>query len=163
MSDTHGNLRLAVQALDEMAPVDFLVHAGDNYEDASRLAATRDVRVVAVTGNCDHHVDGPPEKLLEVNGHRIFVTHGHQYRVKRGLRVLASRALELKADIAIFGHTHLGRAIAVHGVLLLNPGSPHAPVGPHPYAYAILELDGTQVRPHLAVLGQPNTAAADQG
>lgn len=123
LSDSHGDLELAEEAVSRMGGVDLLLHAGDYYHDALYLGERCGLPVRGVVGNCDRGVNGPQEELLELEGWRIYLTHGHLYGVKGGLLRLHFRARELGARIAVFGHTHVAQQEQVDGITLLNPGS----------------------------------------
>ena len=132
LSDTHGNLEWAKLAIARMGTVAVLLHAGDYYEDAARLArlgVLGSAAVKAVLGNCDYLVKGPAEETFTLGGRRILLTHGHRYEVKRGLDRLRWRARETRADVVVFGHTHQAGFFWEDGVLFLNPGSTHLPRG----------------------------------
>lgn len=150
MSDSHGDLKRAEQAVRRMGQVDLLLHAGDHYEDALLLADICGVEVKAVAGNCDHHLPGPMEELLEIEGYRIYLTHGHLFGVKRGLGRLAGRAGEMGASIVIYGHTHVSLKKEMNGVLFLNPGSVTWPRLPGQHSFAVVELNpsGCQAEIH---------------
>ena len=60
---------------------------------------------------------------LELDGVRIFVTHGHLYGVKRDLTALAGAAKDAGARLALFGHTHIQHLEERGGITLLNPGT----------------------------------------
>ncbi|MDI6894998.1 MAG: metallophosphoesterase [Bacillota bacterium] len=158
LSDTHGNLALVHRVVEEMGSVDLLLHAGDYYEDSCRLAEWG-VRVVGVVGNCDCRVDGPAERLVQVGGKRLLLTHGHRYRVKQDFRTLLSRARELNADAVVFGHTHRAEAFWLGKVLFFNPGSLHAPCGDGP-SYGVLVVGEDGIRPELHPLRTPSCAHA---
>ncbi|MDQ7794310.1 MAG: metallophosphoesterase [bacterium] len=141
VSDTHGQLRAVQAALARVGPLDLLLHAGDHYQDGFRLGQALKVTTKAVVGNCDLMVAGPEEEMLRLKGRRILLTHGHLYRVKRTYQLLINRAVELAADIVVFGHTHLPVSFRDGGVLFLNPGSPVAGAGRDVRrTYAILHL-----------------------
>ena len=57
------------------------------------------------------------EKIIEVCGKKIFITHGHFYGVKEGMQRLLYRGLELKVDIALYGHTHISNILFEEGML----------------------------------------------
>ena len=103
---------------------------------------------VAVRGNCDTFLDGdyPGETIFAVEGHNLFLCHGHRFGVKSGTGALLAAARRAGADIALFGHTHL-----VHeeydpesGIYLFNPGSIGEPREGKP-SYGILSLAGENV------------------
>ena len=75
----------------------------------------------AVKGNCD--LIGEEEKIIETDGVKILLTHGHLYGVKSSYLRLIYRAKELGVNVVIFGHTHLPLIMQEEEVLLLNPGS----------------------------------------
>ena len=75
----------------------------------------------AVKGNCD--LIGEEEKIIEIDGVKILLTHGHLYGVKSSYLRLIYRAKELGVNVVIFGHTHLPLIMQEEEVLLLNPGS----------------------------------------
>ncbi|MDA8235449.1 MAG: metallophosphoesterase [Clostridia bacterium] len=128
ISDTHQNLQLAQKAIEHMGPVDLLLHGGDHYRDALKLAEETGLPVKAVIGNCDMS-DGPTEEILDLDGLRILLTHGHRYGVKFGLDKLYYRVREVEAQIAVFGHSHVPVEEWVEGILLFNPGSVGSPRG----------------------------------
>ena len=86
-------------------------------------AHLRDVPLTAVAGNCDYGSTARTEWLLELEGVRILLTHGHGYAVKQGTGALLRRARELEAQVVLFGHTHQRLLEEADGVLLINPGS----------------------------------------
>lgn len=149
LSDSHGNLRRAEQAVAEMGAVDLLIHAGDFYYDALRLGEIFGLEVKAVVGNCDRNVPGPVEELLEIHGHQIYLTHGHLYGVKYDLMRLYCRTLEVGAEIVIFGHTHIAQSEKIRGIYFLNPGSVAWPRIKRKYTYAILEFRASK---HLVTI-----------
>ncbi|MFZ5652717.1 MAG: metallophosphoesterase family protein [Bacillota bacterium] len=160
LSDTHSVLAPAYKAIEAMGEIDLLIHCGDHYRDASKIAASINVPVHAVVGNCDSRMDGPAEKLLDLEGVLIYVTHGHRYNVKSSLLSLYYRALELKASVAVFGHTHVEgfgytRAPGCPNsqkLLIINPGSISDPRGGDRLSYGILEIEGSVVRPEIHYL-----------
>jgi hypothetical protein len=141
LGDSHGDLDLSKQAVRAMGAVDLLVHTGDFYQDALLLADQLGVEVHAVVGNCDRCVPGPREELLELAGHRIFLTHGHLYGVKQGLLRLDYRAREVGADLVIFGHTHVPLSEEFNGIRYLNPGSVAWPRLAGQCSYALIRLE----------------------
>ncbi len=160
ISDTHEFLDAAYKAMEAMGPVDLLIHAGDHYRDAAKIAAAINVPMHAVVGNCDPRADGPGEKVLEVGGVVLYITHGHRHNVKISTQSLCARAVELKADVAIYGHTHVpecGRILVAghykgEGLLLINPGSISIPRGGGGNSYGILEIRDGVVMPAIYYL-----------
>jgi len=134
------------KCLSVMEGMEFLLHAGDFYEDGLKVGQALGLKVVAVTGNCDYMVKGPAEEMLALGGKRIYLTHGHLYRVKQDLSPLIQRAKALKADVAVFGHTHYPVLFQRDGILFLNPGSPHSPRGGNARSFATMEVNKASVK-----------------
>ena len=148
-SDSHGHLANAIRSLKEAGPLDLIIHAGDFYRDARRLAAETNIPVKAVMGNCDIHDEGPLELVLELAGHRILLVHGHAHTSKHRFDKLASRASELGADAVVFGHSHIAGFNTEDGVLLFNPGSIARPRDHERPSYGILEIDEEGIMPAI--------------
>jgi len=140
LSDSHGKLEKAEKALQEMGNIELLLHAGDYSEDALILGSTHRIKVKSVIGNCDRYAAGPAEELMEINGFKIYLTHGHLFGVKYSLDKLKQQAKRLGADIVIYGHTHLPHQEKMSGTLFLNPGSISWPLIPGRHSYAVLEV-----------------------
>lgn len=151
-SDTHGDLRRVEPCLSMLRNAEFLLHAGDLYEDATRISQATGMRVIAVTGNCDYMVRGPSEEMLAVGSKRIYLTHGHLYRVKHDLTFLVQRARALGVDIAVFGHTHSPAIFQRDGILFVNPGSLHSPRKNAEPSFAILDISRTSVKARICTV-----------
>lgn len=123
LSDSHGDLVLAKEAVQKMGQVDLLIHAGDYYRDALCLGELFGLGYKAVAGNCDRNYPGPEEEIFELGSYKIYLTHGHLFGVKMGLMRLYYRAVEIGADIVIFGHTHVAFNEKIDEIFFLNPGS----------------------------------------
>lgn len=142
LSDTHG-LTHELREVADWTSFSAIFHCGDFCCDRAELpfAPTWIVR-----GNCDAARDVPEEQVVAWGGVRVLLTHGHRYRVKETLLPLKYRALEVGANLVLFGHSHVPLATMEDGVLLVNPGSLAAPRKfPRP-TYAVLEAEGTTVR-----------------
>lgn len=126
IGDTHGRVTGIKNVLAQNLP-DHLIHTGDYYADAKRIAIPLKLPYDAVTGNCDAKKGQPDELLLDLAGKRIYVVHGHQYGVKRDLNSIYYRGQEMRADIVIFGHTHVPFCEKVGEIWLMNPGSTSRP------------------------------------
>ncbi len=142
-SDTHGRTQGCISTLDCVDGVDMVLHAGDMVTDAKKLSSLYpDIVFHYVTGNNDPVSSAPGELLVAAAGKKIFLTHGHFYRVKQRLDLLAARAANAGADIAVFGHTHAPCDRLDFGVRLLNPGSMGHICG----SYAVIEIDSGALR-----------------
>ena len=137
LSDSHG-LTDEISQIKARHHADINIHCGDSelQTDAPQLSAFTTVR-----GNCDWTGDFPLETIIEVGGLRFFISHGHMTQVKSTLMNLQYRALELDADIACFGHTHIAYAENVENCLFINPGSIRFPNYIKEPSYVLLEWE----------------------
>jgi putative phosphoesterase len=123
VSDTHRLSKYIKLAKELIKDADVLIHLGDNVEDVEELESGFKGDVYAVVGNCDYSRKYPKENTIEINGRRIFFTHGDLYGVKTSLNNIYYRGKELKADIVLFGHTHENIIEEENNMILMNPGS----------------------------------------
>ena len=122
LSDSHRNIDRMLSAVKQTSP-DAVVHLGDHISDAFELQEKLPgAAFYMVAGNCDPQSLGQSEMLLSIESVKIYLTHGHNCRVKSGLSLLAERAGKLGADLALFGHTHGAKIEQAPGVILMNPG-----------------------------------------
>lgn len=123
ISDTHGNRR----ALDKLATVfaesDYIIHLGDTSDDGVGLRTAYPDKTFLVNGNCDFVKLGVNELTLQIEGVKIFATHGHLYSAKHTHDRLVRRAKELDCNIVLYGHTHRADEREIDGVMVLNPGT----------------------------------------
>lgn len=122
-SDSHGNTELMVQTIQKEKP-DLVLHLGDVCRDIEAVSQQfYTLAVQNVCGNCDGFTETPDQRILQVEGRRILMTHGHRYHVKSGYGAARYAALEAQADILLFGHTHVPFCQQVEGLWMMNPGS----------------------------------------
>ncbi len=143
LSDSHGNVNNMVLAVDQTKP-DMILHLGDVMRDGEKLHGFfPSIPFEQVPGNCDYAAFEPPEKLLFLEDKRVLMCHGHTLHVKSGLLTAMYAAMEQKADVFLFGHTHRIFSETRNGVAMLNPGS----IGDSRYpTYGILEISAGQIR-----------------
>jgi hypothetical protein len=140
--------RAVLEALDG---VDLILHAGDVDNPAALEPLRALAPVCAVRGNI--HIqdfsDGgaalPAVVTLQIVGHRVVLTHGHQPGMfgffLKGLDVLSQRVrltdkehtnrriarrlarLYPEADVIVFGHSHRAHLEWIGHQLLVNPGA----------------------------------------
>lgn len=123
VSDSHGrneNLKKAVANM--KGTHDRMIHLGDFQCDVSAIEELAGCPVDIVRGNGDSFLSGIPQsKIIEIEGYRILLTHGHQYGgMVEPLRELAR---ENGASIVMFGHTHVPLVDTGEDVAAVNPGS----------------------------------------
>lgn len=124
VSDTHRDYYALNNAVMQQPKAEVVLHLGDGEEEIQRIRLEYPAKmVVAVRGNCDWGSSLPVRECLNLEGKRIFMTHGHLYQVKMGLYNLCCAAREQTADFVLFGHTHQALQDYEDGLYLLNPGS----------------------------------------
>lgn len=126
VSDTHGRYDVLLRRLDFLSELgaNAIIHLGDCTPDGEFLAKRLDLPLHAVAGNCDRFGCGYPAlDVLETEGVRILLCHGHTLHVKSDTLNLLYAAQERQCSVALFGHTHEPFLETQSGVLLLNPGS----------------------------------------
>ena len=127
-SDSHGSARAMQRVVDGYrGKYDCVFFLGDGLRDAESLVIPPDKGRVFVRGNCDFYSNEPLYAVIDVDGYKMLLSHGHAYGVKSGLDGYAAFARSLHADAALFGHTH--RAFETcftdgeKPLYLFNPGS----------------------------------------
>ena len=151
-SDSHGKIHRVQDMMKMHQDADMVFFLGDGMGEAEFYAKEFGLRMVAVRGNCDSHTGlynhVREEEIVMLEGHRIFLSHGHHYSVKYGSSCIAKEAQERNCDIAIFGHTHMRLDTYSPsfdgGLHLFNPGSLGEPKHGNP-SYGILILQGQSV------------------
>ena len=76
VSDTHGDLRSLIKAVDAQRKAEIIVHCGDGEEQQRFLKDNyKDKMIVAVRGNCDWNSFFPSKEIFKACGKTIFVTN----------------------------------------------------------------------------------------
>ncbi|HKY44097.1 MAG TPA: metallophosphoesterase family protein [Pyrinomonadaceae bacterium] len=144
ISDTHGLVR--PQAVEALAGVDMILHAGD-IGDGAVLDSLRDIApVVAVRGNNDKGEWAnliPDWEVVEVGPVSIYMLHN-------------LKEIDISPvgtfQVVVSGHSHKPAIEEKRGVLYVNPGS----AGPRrftlPVSVAHLKIDGSTVNANLIQL-----------
>ncbi len=127
LSDSHSALSFMKRCVDIIKP-DAVVHLGDYYEDAEALReAYPHIPFHIVPGNCDRYhcpLNARETLCYPVFGVMLFMTHGHNHRVKSGIGALTADARRLGAKAALYGHTHVADCHREEdGLWVLNPGT----------------------------------------
>ena len=125
ISDTHlskPTSQLAELPYTVFADVTMILHAGDLTE-LEVLGAFSDKEVVAVSGNMDSmdvRNQLPSERVLEIGGFRIGLTHGwgHPFGVPKKIADTFG-----DVDVIVYGHSHRPDNQIRNGILFFNPGA----------------------------------------
>ena len=160
-SDIHGSAKWCEQLLEawQREKPDRLVLLGDllyhgprndlpeGYVPKEVIAMLNDIapHLLCVRGNCEAEVDQmvlsfpvmADYSVLLVDGHSIYVTHGHVYNEDNPPPLQPG-------DILLCGHTHIPCCHRHEDFIYVNPGSVSIPKQNTPHSYIMLE-DGRMV------------------
>ena len=146
VSDSHNDTNSLERAIDSQGKLDLIIHLGDIARDVDYIETCYyPVKVVSVLGNNDFRYD-EYERVLDFDGHKIFLCHGHTQSVSSGYERLEATARSKGCEAALFGHTH--RSVLERredGFLLINPGSVSKPRGCAP-SFAVLETENGKLK-----------------
>ena len=123
-SDSHTRLDYFQKVIDLEEP-EMIIFGGDHSTDAIDMSLVySEIPFKIVRGNTDYFdKDTRDIESFEVNGKKVFLTHGHLFGVKSNLNEIEKKAVSENADICIFGHTHREYMKEIDGVTYLNPGA----------------------------------------
>ena len=146
VSDSHNDISSLERAIDSQSKLDLIIHLGDIARDVDYIETCYyPVKVVSVLGNNDFRYD-EYERVIDFDGHKIFICHGHTQSVNYGYERIEATARSKGCEAALFGHTHLSvLKKREDGFLILNPGSVSKPRGCAP-SFAVLETDGGKLK-----------------
>ena len=148
VSDTHGDNRALLRVIEKEKPFDILIHCGDVEGNLASILGTQAFGYFAVRGNCDMFSYAEDERCIKLGYYRVFVTHGHRYRVNYGDNALIQAGKKEHADVILYGHTHVPeiKEDREQGLLILNPGSLSSPRQiPRVPTYAVLNVKGDRL------------------
>lgn len=151
ISDTHRMDNFINKAIPYLKECDLVIHAGDNFIDSKYIHKVSNKDIIAVKGNCDFE-NIEDEILFDIEGKSVFLCHGDRYGVKYGLNEIERKAKELKADIVIFGHTHIPLSIKRDDILYINPGSISIPRGGSSRQFIIMDIDKEKIKLETVLL-----------
>ncbi len=142
MSDTHGYIFNAKEAIDKHPDVEMVIHLGDYCRDAEQLSQLYpNIIFEYVYGNSDIAIGAESaEKTIVIEGNTIFMTHGHRYSVKWDYNRIMAKADEENASVVLYGHTHIAVMDRVNNKLVINPGSVSESRSSRSESYAIMDL-----------------------
>lgn len=126
LSDSHGNtlnFRRALERENECRLVFFL---GDGVNDLEKVRSDfPDREFTVVRGNNDFSCDLDDFAYKYVEGNTIIACHGHTIAVKRSLLPLLEKAESVRANVALYGHTHRSDCFydSYAKVFAVNPGA----------------------------------------
>ncbi|MFP3194545.1 MAG: YfcE family phosphodiesterase [Caldivirga sp.] len=119
---------------------DLLVHVGDLSNEQVLKELEGIGRLVVVAGETDP-MPLPDKEIIDVEGVRLLVIHGHQKEARLHLRRMVNY---FNARLVLMGHTHRPMVQDLGGVLVVNPGS-FTGFNGSSETMAILELAGGRI------------------
>lgn len=123
LSDSHGRPEALRQAIEKEKPHKVLF-LGDGFYDVEKIREEFSaLPIFTVPGNCDYGSFSEPEQLIELDGVRILMMHGHTRGVKYGGMNAYYAAREMEADVLLYGHTHQPMVDYDGTLYTMNPGS----------------------------------------
>lgn len=147
VADTHSK-KLPAQLVKDFQSVDLIIHAGDVCDESGLKQLLNIAEVKGVCGNMDDEKLSkkfPARRVLECEGCRIGVVHGHGQK-HLVLKFVQEEFCDDKVDVVIFGHTHTPFKETIDSVLYFNPGSPTDDIFAPYKSYGILEISGKDVQ-----------------
>ena len=119
-ADVHGNIHNLLALMPALVKADAAIFLGDGFSSLEVLPREIEKKLTAVKGNCDLFCPLPLEAIVEVEGVKILITHGHAYDVKNTLTKIAARAKEIGCEVCLFGHSHVFDEKKVDGILCIT-------------------------------------------
>ena len=141
VSDNHGDKN--IEMILDKREYDLAIHCGDSqFQYNSEIMKKFNVRV---KGNCDFDNNYPNEVVIEIEGIKLFITHGHLYNIKYTFKDLCLKADELGCQIALFGHSHQLMNETTRGIQLINSGSTAFSRSQYPNTFLELTLENKRI------------------
>ncbi len=135
MSDSHGVDHNIDKVLEKEKDANLYIHCGDIVSDKKKYPYLYIVR-----GNCDYDNELPLVRVLDAEGLKILVTHGHN--IYDRIKTLAERARDRGCQIVVYGHTHVPADDTCYGVRLLNPGALSYNRDGSKLGYLVIQVNG---------------------
>ncbi len=125
-SDSHGASALANTMINKEKDSSTVFFLGDGIDEVEKLRDRyADKNFILVKGNNDWYSQTDTEAYKYIEGITLMACHGHKFNVRFSLRDLLSSAQSVRANIALYGHTHKSGMYndPVTGICAINPGA----------------------------------------
>lgn len=124
ITDSHGSMNKIYDIIIQESP-NIVIWTGDYSLDGEECSfAFPDIKFHIVRGNCDvFDRKFTDSEILDIDGVKIFITHGHLYNVKKELSILEAAAEGYGVDAVCFGHTHIPYYGEKNKIKYFNPGA----------------------------------------
>ena len=126
-SDCHGKYERMADVISR-DKYDAVLFLGDGAFDFYKLRQSYlgSAMLLSVKGNCDIFDGTPEERIIDLDGFKVLMLHGHTKNVKHGTGILEYYARENEVDLVLYGHTHARDIRRIEGekpFYIFNPGS----------------------------------------
>jgi len=135
ISDSHGRNEVFTQLREMYPTASAYLHCGDSECPASELDG-----FVSIQGNNDLYFDYPKQIILDLDGIRVLLIHGHQYPMYAVTEKLIEKAINEECQLVLYGHTHVYKVTQYKDIVLVNPGSIHYNRDGSEPTYAIITI-----------------------
>lgn len=124
ITDSHGNMNGIYGIIAQENP-ELVIWTGDHSGDGEECSYLfPEIKFYIVKGNCDFFDRKfKDEEILDIDGIKILITHGHLYGVKQNLLELEAVAEKYRVNAVCFGHTHIPYFNEKSGIKYFNPGA----------------------------------------
>ncbi|MBO4338874.1 MAG: YfcE family phosphodiesterase [Clostridia bacterium] len=123
VSDSHRHYQTLRKILLLHREADRIIFLGDGIDDFDKLDLPFPISPILICGNNDWGSIASKNELLNLDGIKVYCTHGHLEHVKYGEDALYMTALKNDAKLVLFGHTHNQYYEYSDGIHLFNPGA----------------------------------------
>ena len=149
LSDIHSRGSVAEKIIAAHEDIKDIFFLGDGIDHIDTLWGIFPDRIFhSVAGNCDTFSFTQTSALEDLDGIRIFFTHGNLFGVKLGLARLKAESESRGVALTLFGHTHTPHSEYDNGIYYVNPGA----AGSYPYHYAVIDITKGGIMPNLLTL-----------
>lgn len=136
VSDSHGRNEVFPKLRELYPNASAYLLLGDSETDEYSLDG-----FASVQGNNDAYGLFPPHLILDLDGVRIYMTHGDRIPRMGMIDRFLVKAKEENCQLFLFGHTHIYEVHQKDGVTILNPGSIQQNRDGSNPSYALVTLD----------------------
>lgn len=147
VSDTHRRIEPFIKDIEKYDDIDLIIHLGDMVADAKEIKSRVKFPLMVVRGNNDYEANNTSwNEILEIEGNKIFATHGHKEGIDFGVNTILRRAKELDANIVLYGHTHVFMDKIYDKIRLINPGSAGYDRSGEYESYIIMDINSKEIK-----------------
>lgn len=125
-SDSHGRKELLDRMLYNEPDCKEVIFLGDGIKDVESVQEFYpDKKFTCVKGNNDWYCNKSGETYKYFDGVTLFACHGDIYSVRTTLSYIYKKASDVKASLALYGHTHVAKITKdpSTNVTAVNPGA----------------------------------------